>query len=46
MSGLYHNSYVTGQAGDTLARDKTLNRAIDDLKNKVSASGNTNSVIS
>ena len=37
---------LTGEAGKTLARDTALNRAIDDLWNKLSASGNTNSVIS
>ena len=37
---------LTGKAGGTLAQDTALNRAVDDLWNKLSASGNTNSVIS
>ena len=37
---------LTGEAGGTSARDTALNRAINDLWNKLSTSGNTNSVIS
>ena len=40
------NTGLTGEAGGTLARDTALNRAIDDLWNKLSISGNTNSVMS